>query len=334
MGALALRRAVRGNGPDGSGLDVLDVYGLGATVADYDNDGRDDVFLTTVDGGRLFHNEGNGRFTDVTERAGIRNANFAVSAAWLDYDRDGFADVLYVGDIGGNVWRVNVTDPDKTNWPIAKVAVLSSGTNTDIANKRRFVYPPDVVFSSDASGTYSAILLGSGHREHPFDGIVVNRFYMIKDRPNAALVTDADLFDATSEAGSNEFGFKLTLGLGEKVIGGAVTLASTTFFNTNQPSFAAGADIACTSNLGVARQYLINFQDASATTDLNSDGTLTIADRSMIHAGGGYLPAPVPAVVTIDGQRHQAVIAGTAVFTPPMAALDTRKRVYWFKTID
>jgi enediyne biosynthesis protein E4 len=46
----------------GSGFDNADVYGLGATVADYDNDGRDDVFMTTVDGGRLFHNDGNRAF--------------------------------------------------------------------------------------------------------------------------------------------------------------------------------------------------------------------------------------------------------------------------------
>jgi hypothetical protein len=81
----------------GSGLDTLNVYGLGATVVDYDNDGRDDIFLTTVDGGRLLHNEGRGRFADVTTAAGIRNTEFAVSAAWLDYDRDGLAD-LFVGN--------------------------------------------------------------------------------------------------------------------------------------------------------------------------------------------------------------------------------------------
>lgn len=81
----------------GSGFDAADVYGLGATVADYDNDGRDDVFMTTVDGGRLFHNEGAGRFADVTARAGLRNAVFTVSAAWLDYDRDGLAD-LFIGN--------------------------------------------------------------------------------------------------------------------------------------------------------------------------------------------------------------------------------------------
>ena len=81
----------------GSGLDGVDVYGLGATIADYDNDGQDDIFMTTVDGGRLFHNDGHGKFADVTERAGIRNTEFAVSAAWLDYDRDGLAD-LFIGN--------------------------------------------------------------------------------------------------------------------------------------------------------------------------------------------------------------------------------------------
>ena len=81
----------------GSGFDMAGVYGLGASVADYDNDGRDDVFMTTVDGGRLFHSEGSGRFRDVTAGAGIANREFAVSAAWLDYDRDGRAD-LFIGN--------------------------------------------------------------------------------------------------------------------------------------------------------------------------------------------------------------------------------------------
>jgi enediyne biosynthesis protein E4 len=81
----------------GSGFDTANVYGLGAAVADYDNDGRDDVFMTTVDGGRLFHNDGRGHFSDVTASAGIRNREFSVSAAWLDYDRDGLND-LFIGN--------------------------------------------------------------------------------------------------------------------------------------------------------------------------------------------------------------------------------------------
>jgi len=81
----------------GSGFDTLDLYGLGATVGDFDNDGRDDVFVTSVDGGRLLRNAGSNRFTDVTAAAGIRNSTFAVSAAWLDYDGDGRLD-LFIGN--------------------------------------------------------------------------------------------------------------------------------------------------------------------------------------------------------------------------------------------
>lgn len=77
----------------GSGLDVP-LYGMGIAAADYDGDGRADLYLTALDGDRLFHNEGGGRFRDVTAAAGIRNASFGTSAAWLDYDRDGHPDVF------------------------------------------------------------------------------------------------------------------------------------------------------------------------------------------------------------------------------------------------
>ena len=61
---------------------------------DYDNDGRDDVYITALDGDHLFHNEGHGKFRDVTKAAGIQNASFGTSAAWLDYDRDGKLDLF------------------------------------------------------------------------------------------------------------------------------------------------------------------------------------------------------------------------------------------------
>jgi hypothetical protein len=77
----------------GSGLDA-ELYGMGVAVADYDNDGRQDVYVTALEGDRLYHNEGGGRFKNVTAAAGINNAAFGTSAAWLDYDRDGKADLF------------------------------------------------------------------------------------------------------------------------------------------------------------------------------------------------------------------------------------------------
>ena len=77
----------------GSGLD-LDIYGFGVTIADYDNDGREDVYITALGGDHLFHNEGGGHFKDVTRDAGIDNSAFGASALWFDYDRDGKLDLF------------------------------------------------------------------------------------------------------------------------------------------------------------------------------------------------------------------------------------------------
>jgi hypothetical protein len=91
----------------GSGLDV-EMYGMGVAVADYDNDGRDDVYITAIDGDHLFHNEGNGKFRDVTKSSGIHNANFGTSAAWFDYDRDGKPDLFVANYVQwtekGDLW--------------------------------------------------------------------------------------------------------------------------------------------------------------------------------------------------------------------------------------
>lgn len=76
-----------------SGLDI-EIYGLGVAIGDYDNDGRDDVYITALGGDHLFHNEGAGHFRDVTRESGIQNAAFSAGAAWLDYDRDGKLDLF------------------------------------------------------------------------------------------------------------------------------------------------------------------------------------------------------------------------------------------------
>ena len=96
-------------GPDGSRswrfVDVTeqsglhaDGYGFGVAAGDIDNDGRVDLLVTSFESERLFRNNGDGSFTDVTDEAGIEARNaFGVSAAFVDYDRDGRLD-LYVGN--------------------------------------------------------------------------------------------------------------------------------------------------------------------------------------------------------------------------------------------
>jgi hypothetical protein len=77
----------------GSGLDV-ELYGIGAAAADFDNDGKVDVYITALGGNRLFRNLGGGKFADVTHQAGVADSGFSTSALWFDYDNDGKVDLF------------------------------------------------------------------------------------------------------------------------------------------------------------------------------------------------------------------------------------------------
>jgi hypothetical protein len=78
-----------------AGLGQVKNYGMGVTIADFDNDGHQDVFVTGFPNCTLYHNNGNGTFTNVTADAGLQNSGrWASGAAWFDYDRDGFLDLV------------------------------------------------------------------------------------------------------------------------------------------------------------------------------------------------------------------------------------------------
>ena len=73
---------------------AIEMYGLGCAVADYDNDGNTDIYLTCLGANHLFRNAGGGKFTDVTAKSGTNDPGFSTSAAWFDYDKDGKLDLF------------------------------------------------------------------------------------------------------------------------------------------------------------------------------------------------------------------------------------------------
>jgi hypothetical protein len=69
-------------------------YGMGVAVGDYDNDGFPDLYVTSYGKNILYHNNGDGTFTDVTAKAGVAGGGWSVSAGFFDYDNDGKLDLF------------------------------------------------------------------------------------------------------------------------------------------------------------------------------------------------------------------------------------------------
>jgi enediyne biosynthesis protein E4 len=100
--------------PDGTFEDVTEKaklqgvgYGMGVAVADYDNDGYQDLFVTAYGSNRLYHNNGDCTFTDVTDKAGVAGSGWSTSATWIDLDNDGLLDLVvarYVTWDWNDVW--------------------------------------------------------------------------------------------------------------------------------------------------------------------------------------------------------------------------------------
>jgi len=155
-------RLYRNNG-DGSFTDVTlaagvrgDGFATGVSVADFDNDGWEDLFIAGVNRNILYRNRGDGTFEDVTEKAGLAppagiRKPWSVSAGWFDYDNDGRLDLFVVNYC---VW-----DPEKEH-------------ACTIGNARTYCHPkyydglPNSLFHNNGDGTFTDVSGPSGIARH------------------------------------------------------------------------------------------------------------------------------------------------------------------------
>ena len=139
-------------------------YGMGVAVGDFDNDGRPDLFVTSVNENKLFHNNGDGTFTDVTAKAGVSGGLFAgkkmwsVGAAWVDYNNDGLLD-LFVANYCQ--WDPNNETPCALN-----------GTRV-FCNPRMYKPLPNTLYRNNGDGTFTDVSVETGIAAHPGRGMGV-----------------------------------------------------------------------------------------------------------------------------------------------------------------
>jgi type IV pilus assembly protein PilY1 len=250
---------------------------------------------------------------------------------FVDRDSDGFTDKLYVGDLGGNVWRVDVAAASTANWKVTRIAALGCDTGACAAGTapRKFFFPPAVLSVKGAGtvGSYDAVSVVSGDREHPLKNDatgssynVSDKFFMIKDEtttvnPSTYLTTEVPMSPAASGLANatsttwdgSGHGFYITFATGEKGVNAPLALNGNIFFSTNQPKTP---EATCEANLGTARAY--------AVSPFTSD------KASNVLSGGGLPPSPVAGLVEVtSGTGPSAVTSeekfciGCGLATPP-----------------
>jgi type IV pilus assembly protein PilY1 len=301
------------------------------------------VFIVNAETGAVIR-----QFGCISSSCSPSNMTYSIPsdvAVLKEQTANGYAMMAYVGDTGGNVWKIDFRDPDtkqptadEDKWKATQLASLGDPADTGrtTLNARRFLFPPDVVKLRE---DVYAILLGSGDREKPFDttvdAAVRNRFYMIKDSDSISYPVKCEgnestcgLYNATSNGSvpSSANGWYIELpGIGEKTVGGAVTVSGTTFFPTNIPPADSNS---CSLSLGTAYMYGVSYQNGTASFFTNGNGEMT---RTKEVPGGGFPPTPMPVAVDLDGKVYVDIISGAGSHTINTIVPNRRSAAYRYK---
>jgi type IV pilus assembly protein PilY1 len=239
----------------------------------------------------------------------VSSMKWAVASdiTFIDRDNDGKTDKFYFADLGGNVWRADVSDASTSNWSVTRVAALGCDDGNDPnpscsngKSPRKFFFPPSVlsIKAPGVTGSYDALSISSGDREHPLKSTatassynVIDRFFLIKDTGTnigtpvttnvrlsnlVAVTSNNTLYDGTGN------GFYITFATGEKAVNAPLAVGGSIFFSTNRPIDRSAT---CAANLGEAKAYAVNPFDGFKVTNVLS--------------GGGLPPSPVAGLVNI-----------------------------------
>jgi len=232
----------------------------------------------------------------------------------IDLNGDSLADRMYATDLGGQIWRFDVTNgevADKlvTGGVIAQLGADGLSDTPTAADTRRFYNAPDVSLVTDdlQQRRYVAISVGSGYRAHPFDLTASDRFYSIRD-PDVfnqlsqsdydtyTIIDESDLVEVSGKTQtvitSKDSGWKFTLPANEKVLADSLTFDDQIFFVAFTPDTNAAAT--CASGKGtnfLYRMSVINGDPVVPNID-KLNPALADAERRETLQQGGIAPSP------------------------------------------
>lgn len=277
----------------------------------------------------------------------------------IDIDGDGSVDRLYVGDMGGQLWRFDIDNSLNTSSSLSVQGgvIADLAVNSDLTAARRFYYPPDIaLIVQEGQAPFLAIVAASGYRAHPLNTDIQDRMYMIRDfdvystpdYSSLTPITEADLFDTTDNvigqdpdqtvkdtaltSLTNAAGWFISLEeldgafVGEKALSEPLLIGGVAIITTYTPASAGINPSACTANDGTGAIYFLNVVDGTPTYDLSGTDGLTREDRKVFLDRGGIPPSPT-VIITEEGTPTLCV--GTEC--ERAASIGAIQKMYWYE---
>jgi type IV pilus assembly protein PilY1 len=243
------------------------------------------------------------------------NFSLTENSTAVDLNNDGYVDRVYIGDVGGQLWKFDVSANATSSWAGKRLfTAVPSQTNPPATGE---FYPTQGFYGAPVLAYDTAmnlwVFLGTGDRNHPNNN-ASNRFYGIKettDMTNGAALSESTLVDVTSTNGTAAGGWFFRLGTNEKVLDPANVFNMDVLFS----GFTPVSTVTCTSGGGTARLYSVQMTTGYAAIDFSTGTALANTDATVTRSttiGQGIASMPVVIVTPPSGSGMASASAITA----------------------
>ena len=292
------------NNHDGTFTDVTakagvanDRWGFGVAIADYDNDGWPDIFVSNFGKNRLYHNNHDGTFTDVAEKAGVALGNWSAGATWGDYDGDGRLDLFVPGYV-----HYDLKNPPASGTAAVNFQVCGFRGVPVMCGPRGLKGEGDHLFHNKGDGTFTDVSKATGTEDaSDYYGLAslfidvnndgkVDLLVANDSTPNYLYLNKGDgKFEDDSYASGyalNESGRETaTMGIaaGDVFHNGRIDIYSTTFSDDYKPFYRNDGDANFTDDsyrMGIADATVPFLGWGTAFFDYDNDGWLDLMEAN------------------------------------------------------
>jgi enediyne biosynthesis protein E4 len=334
------------NNHDGTFTDVAakagvtnDRWGVGVAIADYDNDGWPDIYVTNFGKNRLYHNNHDGTFTDVAEKAGVTLGNWSTGATWGDYDGDGRLDLFVPGYVHYDIANQPASGGNDVSYSFCQFR----GEKV-MCGPRGLKGEPDHLFHNNGDGTFTDVSEKAGVADkNGYYGLASVFIDVNNDgKPDLLVGNDStpnylyiNKGDGTFEDESYASGYALNengretasmgIAVGDYQNNGLVDIYNTTFSDDYNPLYRNDGDANFTDisyQLGIAEPTIPFLGWGAAFLDFDNDGWKDIIIGNghvypqVDHTTWGTTWAQRPLLFrNIDGKRFEleAAVEGTGL---------------------